>query len=74
MAGLFEPFRRGGAHRTGVGVSPGLGLSIVDAIAAAHGAELQAVARPEGGLAVEVRYPAQPDLAGQDTGLVSLTR
>jgi signal transduction histidine kinase len=74
MAGLFEPFRRGGVQRTGVGVSPGLGLSIVDAIAAAHGAELQAVARPEGGLAVEVRYPAQPDLAGQDTGLVSLTR
>ena len=34
------------------------GLSIVQAIANAHGAELSARARPEGGLTIEVSFPA----------------
>jgi signal transduction histidine kinase len=39
----------------------GLGLAIVSAIAAAHGAEITAAAQPEGGLAIEVTFtPASP--------------
>jgi signal transduction histidine kinase len=56
---LLEPFQRLGAERTGPSDSHhGLGLSIVSAIATAHGATLLAEPRPEGGLAVEVRFPA----------------
>jgi signal transduction histidine kinase len=55
---LFEPFRRLGAERTAPSDGHhGLGLSIVRAIATAHHATLLAEARPEGGLAVEVRFP-----------------
>jgi signal transduction histidine kinase len=54
---LFEPFRRGRERRTGGGDSPGLGLSIVYAIVAAHGASLWATTRPEGGLEIQVRFP-----------------
>jgi signal transduction histidine kinase len=55
---LFQPFRRGGARRTGDGDSPGLGLSIVGAIAAAHAARLGALAQPGGGLRIEVSFAA----------------
>jgi signal transduction histidine kinase len=55
--GLFRPFERLEA-RTHRGSGHGLGLSIVQAIAGAHGAEVEARARPEGGLAIEVRFPA----------------
>jgi signal transduction histidine kinase len=54
---LFEPFQRLGADRTAPGDGHhGLGLSIVRAIATAHHATLGAEARPEGGLALEVRF------------------
>jgi signal transduction histidine kinase len=53
---LTEPFRRLNGNRTDTR-GAGLGLSIVAAIAAAHGAELQPTPRPEGGLDVEVRFP-----------------
>jgi signal transduction histidine kinase len=61
VAQLTEPFRRlngerdenAGGHR-----GLGLGLSIVDAIAGAHGARLTARPRERGGLTVEVRFPA----------------
>jgi signal transduction histidine kinase len=53
---LFQPFQRLGADRTdGNGV--GLGLSIVAAIAAAHGATLIARPEPQGGLYIEVDFP-----------------
>jgi signal transduction histidine kinase len=55
--GLFEPFQRGGDERTGDGGHYGLGLSIVRAIAAAHGASATAAAGPVGGLTVTVRFP-----------------
>ena len=57
---LFQPFQRlrPGRGRTDAGL--GLGLAIVSAIAAAHGAELRAVTRAAGGLAVEVIFPRQP--------------
>jgi signal transduction histidine kinase len=72
---LFQPFQRldpgrggrggssGGAGRDGGGPERGglgLGLAIVSAIAAAHGAELRAVTRAGGGLAIEVVFPPVP--------------
>jgi len=58
VASLFEPFRRLSGDRTGSGRGAGLGLSIVRAVARAHGGEVTASARPDGGLAVEVELPA----------------
>jgi signal transduction histidine kinase len=51
---LTEPFERGG--RTGTR-GAGLGLSIVRAVAEAHGGRLTLTPRPEGGLAVRVSLP-----------------
>jgi signal transduction histidine kinase len=53
---LLEPFRRAGADRARHRDGHGLGLSIVAAIAAAHGARLRASPRAEGGLDVEVSF------------------
>jgi signal transduction histidine kinase len=54
---LAQPFRRLGAERTGSGHGAGLGLSIVAAIAEAHGGTLGLYARPEGGLRVSIGLP-----------------
>jgi signal transduction histidine kinase len=54
---LFQPFRRLGTERVRPASGHGLGLAIVRAIAAAHGATLAASARPQGGLDVEVSFP-----------------
>ncbi|MEV0595717.1 sensor histidine kinase [Nonomuraea cavernae] len=54
---LAQPFQRLGADRTRSGDGSGLGLSIVAAIAAAHGGALDLRARPEGGLRVAVSLP-----------------
>jgi signal transduction histidine kinase len=53
---LFQPFQRLASARTRHS-GHGLGLSIVQAIATAHGAELSARARPQGGLTVDVSFP-----------------
>ncbi|MFG1780531.1 sensor histidine kinase [Micromonospora sp. NPDC049048] len=53
---LFEPFQR--LRRVADDAHHGLGLSIVRAIAVAHGAVLTAHARPGGGLTVEISFPA----------------
>jgi len=55
---LFEPFQRLGAGRIRAADGHGLGLAIVRAIAVAHGAVLSATARTEGGLDIEVSFPA----------------
>jgi len=55
---LFQPFQRLAAERGVRSDGVGLGLCIVKAIADAHGAALRAWAPPEGGLAVEVMFPA----------------
>jgi signal transduction histidine kinase len=63
---LFQPFQRLGDERVrrqdGHQGGLGLGLAIVRAIAVAHGAELTAHSRPEGGLDITVRFPG-PDRA-----------
>jgi signal transduction histidine kinase len=57
VAQLAQPFQRLAADRTGSGQGAGLGLSIVSAIAAAHGGVLDLQARPEGGLRVGIGLP-----------------
>ncbi|WP_225992948.1 sensor histidine kinase [Actinomadura rudentiformis] len=55
---LFEPFQRLGGRTARSDGHHGLGLSIVRAIATAHGADITAHARPGGGLSVEISFPA----------------
>ena len=55
---LFQPFQRLGPRPARRDGGHGLGLSIVSAIAATHGAAITARARPEGGLAVDVAFAA----------------
>ncbi len=57
VARLVRPFQRSGADRTGTSDSLGLGLSIVAAIAEAHGGWLLVSALPGGGLAVQAGFP-----------------
>jgi signal transduction histidine kinase len=71
VARLFEPFQRlhprGTRTRTGTGNDArnghGHGLSIVRAIATAHGAAVGARALPGGGLAIDVTFPGPPNSA-----------
>jgi len=58
---LFQPFLRLDTRRIRHDSGHGLGLSIVDAIATAHGATITAHARTGGGLSIEVTFPAIPD-------------
>jgi signal transduction histidine kinase len=57
---LFQPFQRLHNDRANHPDGHGLGLSIVQSIAAAHHAALGARTRPGGGLHVEVRFPPTP--------------
>jgi signal transduction histidine kinase len=69
---LFQPFQRLHSRRasdrrgTGGACGHGLGLSIVRAIAAAHGATITALALPGGGLSIEVAFPSA---AGHEPGV-----
>ncbi|MGZ6273729.1 MAG: sensor histidine kinase [Candidatus Limnocylindrales bacterium] len=56
---IFQPFRQVGRERIGHSQGHGLGLSIVRAIAHAHGAKITAQARPEGGLDMTVAFVAK---------------
>jgi signal transduction histidine kinase len=53
---LFEPFQR--LQRISDDAHHGLGLSIVRAIVAAHAAGLSAYSPPDGGLVVQIAFPA----------------
>jgi hypothetical protein len=72
-ADLGQPFRRLGADRTGSDRGAGLGLSIVAAVAEAHGGTLSLSARAEGGLRVSISLPLAGDrstvLAGSHAGV-----
>jgi signal transduction histidine kinase len=59
---LFQPFQQLGDERVrrGYGGGHGLGLAIVRAIAAAHGAEITASPQTEGGLDITVSFPPVP--------------
>jgi hypothetical protein len=63
---LAEPFRRLGAERTGSQNGHGLGLSIVAAVAIAHGGELTLHAREPGGLGAQVTLPAAANAPRRD--------
>jgi signal transduction histidine kinase len=54
---LAQPFRRLGLDRVGSDKGSGLGLSIVAAIAGAHGGNLDLIARRGGGLRVVIELP-----------------
>lgn len=56
---LLEPFQRAVPEPTATASGLGLGLSIVAQIAEAHGARLEVVPRPAGGLSVGVTLPTQ---------------
>jgi signal transduction histidine kinase len=58
VAQLAQPFQRLAAERTGSQNGHGLGLSIVAAVANAHGGALQLHARPQGGLRVQITLPS----------------
>jgi signal transduction histidine kinase len=55
---LAQPFKRLSRDRTGAQDGHGLGLSIVAAVAAAHGGQLDLQARAQGGLRVQIMLPA----------------
>jgi signal transduction histidine kinase len=57
---LFEPFQRLGERTAEADGHHGLGLSIVRAIATAHGALVDALPREGGGLAVTVSFTPRP--------------
>jgi signal transduction histidine kinase len=54
---LFQPFQRLDPNPRTAGDGAGLGLAIVDAIAAAHGALVTARTRSAGGLEIDVSFP-----------------
>ena len=62
---LFDPFARRDRSRAVGDGGFGLGLSIVRAVAAAHGGGVAAVPREGGGLTVTVRLPVSSPSAGQ---------
>jgi signal transduction histidine kinase len=70
---LAQPFQRLGADRTGPQAGAGLGLSIVAAIAEAHGGTLDLRARPEGGLRAAIRLPRPAPAAAATTPRAGVT-
>jgi signal transduction histidine kinase len=65
---LFEPFHRLDPDRTSASDGLGLGLSIVQAIANAHRATVVTRTLAEGGLEIELRFPAAAGDPAQTVG------
>jgi signal transduction histidine kinase len=57
---LFQPFQRIDPRRIHHNNGHGLGLSIVRAVAIAHGATITAQPSPHGGVSIEVAFPRLP--------------
>jgi signal transduction histidine kinase len=70
---LLQPFQRLHGTRTQHNNGHGLGLSIVQAIAAAHRAELITHARPQGGLTIEVSFPPASSAGSRVTSRAALS-
>jgi signal transduction histidine kinase len=66
VPGLFEPFRRLREERVGATFGAGLGLSIVRAVAQAHGGGVHAEPHEGGGLKVTVTLPGAAFAYGVD--------
>jgi len=62
---LFQPFQRLDPRSRFPDEGVGLGLTIVEAIAAAHCARVSARARAGGGLEIDVSFPAEVAAAGE---------
>jgi signal transduction histidine kinase len=62
---LFQPFQRLDPRRIRHGNGHGLGLSIVRAIATAHGATVSAQPSPQGGVSIEIAFPPPPVTRGR---------
>jgi signal transduction histidine kinase len=74
VSGLFEPFRRLAATErladpstNSAGRGAGLELSIVRSVAHAHGGDVEASPRMEGGLTVRVRIPMAPEISSHSS-------
>ena len=65
----FERFRRADSARARADGGSGLGLSIVETIARAHGGTVRAANRPEGGAVVEIEVPAGAAPGGRAAAL-----
>jgi signal transduction histidine kinase len=71
---LFEPFRRlatterlADSTQASTSRGAGLGLSIVRSVANAHGGDVHASPRADGGLTVQIRLPAAPEASISNT-------
>jgi signal transduction histidine kinase len=71
---LLQPFQRLAQDRSGHRDGFGLGLSIVAAIATAHGAALHLRPGEAGGLCVEARFPLVSDATGETVPLALRSR
>jgi signal transduction histidine kinase len=69
---LIEPYRRGKQDRVNDGAGVGLGLTIIDAVARAHGAQLDLSPRPGGGVQATVTHRAVIDSTGDLADRVSV--
>jgi signal transduction histidine kinase len=65
---LFEPFERLSSQPRGCADGVGLGLAIVQAVADAHDAIVDAHPRAGGGLTIDISFPATIDTAGARSG------
>ena len=63
MAQVFERFYRADPSRTRASGGAGLGLSIVAAVAAAHGGSARAESEPGEGATFIVELPLAPELS-----------
>jgi len=66
LSHAFERFRRADSSRSRGDGGAGLGLSIVQAIAAAHGGAATAMNRPEGGACVRLELPGDASIQAHE--------